>query len=485
MFSNTHSVLLLDLPGFGKSPFESDWNSVEELAVPLTLLINDLGFTDVILVGWSLGAAIALRMASVWVSRPSALRGLVTIGASPSYVNKDFAINETIYKKTIRNLKNRYPKSFTTILPLLLGEVDYKGEIPSQKALIHSLELFYKENLINILPDIMTPTLIIHGDQDQVFSQKAAAVLKSLLRHSELMLFSKAGHAPFLSQKESFYSAVIKFYKKTVCKDIKNNLKLSFSKAYETYDNEANYQKKAGRRLIELFPEKVKKCSVLDIGTGTGFLPINLIQVNSNLRVVGCDISFHMLKYASARAKETEFCASDAEFLPFKDASFDWAVSSMMYHWVNPLNRSFNEVFRVLNDGGKFLFSIAAQGTLAELKDAYIRTMSSHYPQASKKDFHFFPSQNIIKKALSEAGFYVDSVRTDSMRVSYSSILDMLRSFRILGVSNPMPPSGGGLLGKNFIERLTSYYPASMKQDGKILGRYEILYFFCKTTEVK
>jgi len=488
LLADLHSVMLVDLPGFGRSPFSKEWSRFEELASPLSDLVSGHSFSDVILVGWSLGAAMAARMALNWGSRRPVLRGLVMVGASPLYTSPrgdSFAVEEVVYKKTVRNLKKKYPTSFYDIAPMLLGDVGKKMKvckIPAQNPLIHSLELFHKENLFDVLPYVRVPSLVMHGGKDCVFSERAGGLVSSLLPDSSFILFPNDGHAPFIDSKEQFHIEMLNFYQRTR-NTAKNKIKHSFSGAHATYDDEAGYQKITGRHLVDIFYEKraCDKADILDVGTGTGFLASEILHKDDIFtKIAGCDISLPMLNHAikntRIKANNVFLCiASDAEFLSFGKNSFDWVLSNMMYHWVSPLSVSFREVFRVLRGEGKFLFSVAAEGTLKELKKAYETTMKTHYPSTYQRAFHMFPARGQVETALNEVGFKECELFSQSIEVPYASITDMLRSFKRLGALNPGAVSRGGLLGKKFIERMTHYY-TDLTGKEEIVGKYEILY---------
>jgi ubiquinone/menaquinone biosynthesis C-methylase UbiE len=91
---------------------------------------------------------------------------------------------------------------------------------------------------------------------------------------------------------------------------------------------------------------------VLDIGCGTGE------QLKLLNKAVGLDISIEMAKIAKHKTNKPVVVAN-VEFLPFKNKSFDKAVS--FFGALNHCNlkRALREVNRVLKDDGVFIFTIA------------------------------------------------------------------------------------------------------------------------------
>ncbi|MFH1485204.1 MAG: class I SAM-dependent methyltransferase [Chloroflexota bacterium] len=108
----------------------------------------------------------------------------------------------------------------------------------------------------------------------------------------------------------------------------------------------------------------VGKCSrgkAIDIGCGPGMLAIELARRAPGLEVVGLDLSEGMLETArenasrAGLAEAVTFQGGDALDIPFSDASFDLAVSTMsLHHWTEPV-KVLNEIARILRPGGKFV----------------------------------------------------------------------------------------------------------------------------------
>jgi SAM-dependent methyltransferase len=98
----------------------------------------------------------------------------------------------------------------------------------------------------------------------------------------------------------------------------------------------------------------------LEIGAGTGYFSLNLLQLGLIERATAIDISPGMLARLSATAQElgleVQTVASDAERLPFEDASFDFVFGHAVLHHIPDLERAFAEFARVLRPGGRVAF---------------------------------------------------------------------------------------------------------------------------------
>jgi ubiquinone/menaquinone biosynthesis C-methylase UbiE len=98
----------------------------------------------------------------------------------------------------------------------------------------------------------------------------------------------------------------------------------------------------------------------LEIGSGTGYFSLNLLQMGTIERLTATDISPGMLHRLSETAAElgleAETVATEAEQLPFDDESFDLVFGHAVLHHIPDLDRAFAEFRRVLRPGGAIAF---------------------------------------------------------------------------------------------------------------------------------
>jgi arsenite methyltransferase len=98
---------------------------------------------------------------------------------------------------------------------------------------------------------------------------------------------------------------------------------------------------------------------VLDLGSGAGTDSLVAAQmVGEHGHVTGIDMTPEMLTKARAAAAEmgaanVEFVESEAEQLPFPDASYDVVISNGVIDLIPDKDAVFAEIFRVLSPGGR------------------------------------------------------------------------------------------------------------------------------------
>jgi SAM-dependent methyltransferase len=98
----------------------------------------------------------------------------------------------------------------------------------------------------------------------------------------------------------------------------------------------------------------------LEIGAGTGYFTLNLLRAGVVAEAVATDISLGMLQALEASADElgleVQTVCTEAEGLPFPDASFDLVFGHAVLHHLPDLDGAFAEFARVLRPGGTVAF---------------------------------------------------------------------------------------------------------------------------------
>jgi len=99
----------------------------------------------------------------------------------------------------------------------------------------------------------------------------------------------------------------------------------------------------------------------LEIGSGTGYFTLNLLQAGVVRAAVCTDISEGMLATLRGNAERlglpVETVATGAESLPFEEESFDLVLGHAILHHIPDLDRAFAEFLRVLRPGGTVVFA--------------------------------------------------------------------------------------------------------------------------------
>lgn len=253
----------------------------------------------------------------------------------------------------------------------------------------------------------------------------------------------------------------------------------SFGRQASDYETHASVQKRVLAGFLELLKmERMVPRRLLDVGSGPGMLLRSLRGVYGDACAVGIDLAPGMCRKARENLKTDKhihILTADAEHLPFQDSSFDLVVSTSAFQWLNELDTSFREAFRVLSPGGVFCFALFGEKTLYELRSSFRRAVTGT-GQAAKDRTHDFFSLDEVEAALTSSGFTACHVSSQLELDFHDDVAALLRSLKRIGAGNASPNAPRGLAGKRIMMDMVEIYRASYGVDAGIPATYEVVY---------
>ena len=145
------------------------------------------------------------------------------------------------------------------------------------------------------------------------------------------------------------------------------------------YNNDVVYLNTFEENKVLEFMGNLTNKTALDLGCGTGRLIQDLL--NSGADVTAIDVSEEMINIAKNKFPKIKTEIADVNKLPFKDGSFDFVVASFLIVHLRDLTTTFDEVYRILKDGGEFVLTNINQrkAPKLELKNGNTIVIQSYY----------------------------------------------------------------------------------------------------------
>jgi pimeloyl-ACP methyl ester carboxylesterase len=221
-----HPVITFDNRGVGASGGSTP-GSVPEMARDAIAFIRALGFSQVDLIGFSLGGFVAQVVAQ---QEPQLVRRVVLAGTGPAGGAGITKISRIAAVDFIRAaLTFRHPKRYLFFTQTLAGQLaarQFMGRLKERTAgrdkatspattLAHfkAVRAWGLQQPAD-LSVIRQPVLVVNGEEDRMVPSSNSADLARRLPDSELVLYPDAGHGGIFQYHEAFVLTALEFLEK-------------------------------------------------------------------------------------------------------------------------------------------------------------------------------------------------------------------------------------------------------------------------------
>jgi len=171
---------------------------------------------------------------------------------------------------------------------------------------------------------------------------------------------------------------------------------------------------------------------VLEIAAGTGVVTRALVStLPLDVSIVATDLNQPMLDYASSQlsSERLTWRQADAQSLPFADGMFDAVVCQFGAMFFPDKSGAFDEAFRVLKAGGRFLLSVWDRIEANEFADVVVKMVATLFPQDPPmflaRTPHGYHDTAALEAQLRTAGFRATAVETLTRQSKSSSALSV------------------------------------------------------------
>lgn len=215
-------LILPDLKGYGNSDYEFDKIFIEEQALDLAILLDELRIDKVHLIGLSMGGQIIVEFQRLF---PARVRSLIICASTPNSENEKSYENRLKLAESIRQIgmleytKNDIHKYINVDevelnaeiyrhLFKMMSETKTEGAIASHKGRAE------RRNNFNYLKNIDIPTLVIAGEKDFFFRVEDVEKVALEIRGSQFSIIENSGHLPNMENSKIFNELIKNFYEK-------------------------------------------------------------------------------------------------------------------------------------------------------------------------------------------------------------------------------------------------------------------------------
>jgi malonyl-CoA O-methyltransferase len=260
----------------------------------------------------------------------------------------------------------------------------------------------------------------------------------------------------------------------------------SFHRHAAEYDQHAAVQKRVINRLVSLVNSHVgaDPTTILDIGCGTGQLLLSLSERYKNSSLYGLDLAYNMTRCASERLdSKSQFVNADAEYIPFRNDTFDLIVSTSTLQWFDNFELFFQQARRVIKSNGLLCAAFFGGRTLCELHECFSDVTQRRIDGSSGyvNRLHQFMKREDVESALELIDFNQATILTEIETEYYSDVFDLLRSIKRIGAgSSNHKFNAGGLGWKGILNETSRLYSERYGINGEISATYEVMYIVAR-----
>ena len=175
---------------------------------------------DVVLVGHSAGAAIALLAAS---QAPEYITQTVLLNFSPHFLNEPGyygGFEWAELQQVLAQMRINYVQWATTFATMLVGQhaapalshylVACATQVDPALA-AHVVELAFLGDFRPQLPQLRQPTLLLQCHEDPAVPEEVSAYLLAHIPHASLVTLATTGHSPHLTSPDEVAAAIRQF----------------------------------------------------------------------------------------------------------------------------------------------------------------------------------------------------------------------------------------------------------------------------------
>lgn len=208
-----NQVIIVDMPGFGKSPKpDADWDTIQ-YAERMAKYIDEENISPAHIVGHSFGGRVAIRLASRF---PEKVRSVVLINGAGLQ-------RKMTGKRKFKSMRTKFLSKSCKALDSMFGTKTYQNWYTPKFASADYLNAGPMRNIMvksvteDVTPDalkVSAPTFLLWGEKDDETPVEFGERFNSLIKNSQLVVMPGKDHFPFMDEGAHVCASyILKFFR--------------------------------------------------------------------------------------------------------------------------------------------------------------------------------------------------------------------------------------------------------------------------------
>lgn len=222
--ARTHRVVAVDIRGHGYSGKQDLGWTMEQTARDIAGVVDHLGLSDAVIVGWSMGSLAVLDYLDRFGQEK--VKGAVLVEQSPRPLIEEGWEHGQVNPKGMVEFSRRVLGDRLGFQQGFVSTCFAGGEAPDEA----TRESWLRESMLTptgavlayglnsatndyrgVLPRLTVPVLLCYGARSVIFRTNVGDYMLRQMPDGELMVFEESGHSPFWEEPERFNAEVLRF----------------------------------------------------------------------------------------------------------------------------------------------------------------------------------------------------------------------------------------------------------------------------------
>lgn len=209
-------ILVPDLPGFGRSASLQEV-SIDSVARSIWVWLDEIGVSNPVIIGHSLGGYVALAMAQ---QRQTSLRGIGLFHSTAFPDSEEKKINRSKVHDFVKT--HGVAPFIETFVPGLFYRKDQELhkkvyeiaiQTPKETLLAYTIAMRDRPSYIPFLESTQLPILIVAGEEDSIIPLTISKQLSQMAVNASILILSNVGHMGMIEDEHNSQKGILGFLK--------------------------------------------------------------------------------------------------------------------------------------------------------------------------------------------------------------------------------------------------------------------------------